>query len=440
MKNVMKKLVIAVLRAEARVVLWRFRPFIIGVTGSVGKTSTKDAIAGIIGHIEGGRNVRASYKSQNSEIGIPLTVLGLENAWGSPLGWLWNILRGALSCLALRYPKILILEVGADMPGDITALVSWLPVDIVVLTRLPDIPVHVANYSSAQAVRDEEAALLLCLRPSGKVVMNGDDPNIMALRKNMSNHMMTYGFGALSAIRGTDVRVYGEEIGEYVRPKGLAFAIEWKGESWPIRIPGVAGEQLATSVLAGVATALTLEYEFDAILHALLYLSTPPGRMRLIEGINDSTIIDDSYNASPVAMEAALATLSQLQKVRTRYVVLGDMLELGEYSEAEHQRIGGIVANVADELCMVGKRSVTYGVGAKEAGMHEEAMRSFESPQEAGKWVADRLASGDVVLVKGSQGSGANAIRTERAVKEMMVHPEEAHKLLVRQEKEWLKR
>ena len=141
MRTVFKNLVVAVITLEARAVLRKYKPKIVAITGSVGKTSTKDAIYAALAR--GGR-VRKSEKSFNSEIGLPLTILGVPNAWHNPLRWLQNIVDGLfLLVLTVEYPEWLVLEVGADRPGDIRSLAAWLPVDIAVITRLPEIPVHV---------------------------------------------------------------------------------------------------------------------------------------------------------------------------------------------------------------------------------------------------------------------------------------------------------
>ena len=150
MRSFFKKLVATLLRAEARLVLRKYNPKVIAVTGSVGKTSAKDAIYAVIADQF---HARKSEKSFNSEIGLPLTILGIPNAWNNPFKWLQNLLDGlALYLFRTSYPEWLVLEVGADRPGDIKKVASWLKVDIAVITRLPEMPVHVELFSSPAEV------------------------------------------------------------------------------------------------------------------------------------------------------------------------------------------------------------------------------------------------------------------------------------------------
>ena len=165
MREAFKKVVVWVLTREARAVLRKYNPKVVAVTGSVGKTSTKDAIFAVLATRY---HVRKSEKSFNSEVGLPLTILGLENAWGNPLKWLQNMFDGLLLILfSAQYPEWLVLEVGADRPGDISSLRRWLRTEVVVITRLPEVPVHVEFFGSAQEVIEEKASLIDTLRPGG---------------------------------------------------------------------------------------------------------------------------------------------------------------------------------------------------------------------------------------------------------------------------------
>ena len=165
---------------------------------------------------------------------------------------------------------------------------------------------------------------------------------------------------------------------------------------------------------------------------ALSNHQTPPGRLKIIKGIRNTTIIDDTYNSSPVAVEEALASLGQISTKGKRIVVLGDMMELGQYSVAQHEKTGHMVAEVADYLVTVGIRSRSIAEGALESGMPESRIRQYEDARLAGKELEELLGEDDIVLVKGSQ-----SIRAERAVEEIMMHSEHASELLVRQDPMW---
>src|SRR3989344_2082713 len=165
MRSVFKQLVVTLLRLEARAVLKKYKPKIVAVTGSVGKTSAKDAIYSVLAE---GSHVRKSEKSFNSEIGLPLTILGAPNAWSNPLKWIENLFDGLfLIIFPAKYPEWLVLEVGADRPGDIKSLATWLPVDVAVITRLPEVPVHVEYFDSPEEVVEEKAALIHALKSGG---------------------------------------------------------------------------------------------------------------------------------------------------------------------------------------------------------------------------------------------------------------------------------
>lgn len=431
MSQFLKSLIVNILTWEARMVLAKHRPFVVAVTGSVGKTGTKDAIYHVL---KDTMSSRKSEKSFNSEIGIPLTVLGLGNAWHNPLLWAWNMLKGfAYVALPLPYPKLLVLEIGADHPGDIARATTWVKPDIAVVTRLPDRPVHVENFAHPDEVIKEKSELVKALSGHGVFVGNADDRTVLGLQTLSRARMLTYGFSEDAQVRGSYAAIDYDEGG---KPIGMIFRVDWQGASVPVRLAGVLGEQPCTAALAALAVGLARGESLVRMAEALETLPVSLGRMHIIEGKNASTIIDDSYNASPVAMEAALATL-QLLEGKRKIALLGDMLELGRYAEEEHQRVGCMTAKVVDELVVVGQRAKWIAEAAERAGLPSSNIHLFVTSREAGEWTSTMISPGDIILVKGSQGSGENTIRMERAVKILMANPADAPKLLVRQEKEW---
>jgi UDP-N-acetylmuramoyl-tripeptide--D-alanyl-D-alanine ligase len=434
MLKFLKTIIVSILTWEAACVLRKYKPFIIGVTGSVGKTTTKDAIYHVL---KDSIASRKSQKSFNSELGIPLTILGLDNAWHNPIFWLWNITKGFLFVLLpLPYPKLLVLEIGADHPGDIKQVTKWIHPDVVVVTRLPDHPVHVEFFHSPDEVKKEKAELVRALKEHGAFIANVDDPAVVSLKELTAARMLTYGFGEEAQVRGGYVNVDYEEREGGKQPVGMIFRVDWQGNSVPVRLPGVLGMQPCVAALAALAVGIAYGESLLRMSEALATFTASPGRMRIIPGVNGSTIIDDSYNSSPVAAEAALETLKFVEGGR-KIAMLGDMLELGQYEEEEHLRIGRIAASFADELIVVGKRAEWIAKAAKRAGHPEGRIHPFADSLEAGTRMRSFIKSHDVVLIKGSQGSGKNLIRMERAVKLLMAHPEDATRLLVRQESAW---
>jgi UDP-N-acetylmuramoyl-tripeptide--D-alanyl-D-alanine ligase len=431
MRNLFKSLVIAILTLEARILLSRMEPKIAMVTGSIGKTSTKDAVHTALATTA---SVRKSEKSLNSEFGVPLTILGLESAWGSPLGWFMNIFVGLVRCLfTFSYPEWLVLEVGADHPGDLTKLMKWVKPDMVVVTRFPAIAPHVEYYSGMEALIEEESQPVYALKDGGILILNDDDERVVALREKVRGaKVITYGTTTRANVvgRGDDI-FYGSDV-EGVVPLGITFNVVAKSEEVPFVIHGALGVQQMYPVLAGVAVGTAFGVELKALSTRFAGHKTPAGRMRIIEGLKGTTIIDDSYNSSPTAAEYALLTLGRV-KGKRHVAALGSMNELGSYSEEAHKELGKLAAEYADMLVTVGDKARGIAEGALNAGMDESTIFQFEDSREAGKFLEGTLQEGDIILIKGSQGG----VRMEKTVEEIMEHPEDRMKLLVRQEGEW---
>ncbi|MFH1170905.1 MAG: UDP-N-acetylmuramoyl-tripeptide--D-alanyl-D-alanine ligase [Candidatus Vogelbacteria bacterium] len=427
-KSFFRWLIILVLRWEAKLILHRYKPKIVAVTGSVGKTSAKDAIALAL---QTASTVRASPKSYNSEIGVPLTILGVANAWHHPFGWLKNILHGfCLIIFRTPYPEWLVLEIGADRVGDIQSLGRWLHPDIAVLTSLPLVPAHVEFFPSPEALFAEKGVLLKAVKPKGAIVINADDERVRELveklivgKKLEQRKIIRFGWSDSADIKISD---------DQLSLKGLTGKVDYAGHTLPLRLTQLYGRQQLYAILAGLAVGVSANYSILPIIQALETYQPPPGRGRLIEGIKNTFILDDSYNASPEAMTAALETLKNFPATGQRIAVLGDMLELGAYTIDAHREIGKIAAKICELIITVGVRAKFIADGATEAGFELSKLLHFDDAREAGQALQPLLLPGDVVLVKGSQAG-----RLERVVEEIMLHPEDKEKLLARQEPEW---
>ena len=429
MKEVFKKAVVSVLTFEAKLLLKRTKPTIIAVTGSVGKTSTKDAIFAVL---KNHRKTRKSEKSFNSEIGVPLSILGLPNAWDNPLLWGWNLVEGLFIALfSKNYPEILVLETGVDRPGDMKSLTAWLKPDIAVMTRLPDVPVHVEYFSSPEAVAEEKLELVRALKPNGVCVYNHDDAKLLAAMAEV--RQPTIGFSRYAPSHFTasaDEIVYRDDI-----PVGSQFKITHLDETVNVKALGSIGVQNAYTFAAAAAVAAQFDISLSAVAEAVASHLGPVGRMRVIPGIKGSCIIDDTYNSSPIAAESALTSLRELRGFTRKIAILGDMLELGQFSTREHERIGEVAAASCDVLITIGVRSRKTAEGALEHGMSEKVVYQYEDAVTAGRELQQLIKPGDVILVKGSQG-----IRAERVVEEVMAEPDRAPELLVRQDSSWKSR
>ncbi len=428
MKKLFKKFVTKVIIFESKLVIRKYNPKIIAVTGSVGKTSTKDAIYSVLSKFS---HVRKSDKSYNSQIGLPLTVLGVPNGWNNPAVWLLNILRGLwLIIWPHKYPSWLVLEVGVGKPGDMAETASWLRTDIVVMTTIPETPVHIEFFHSRKHLVDEKAELIKTLKKNGTLILNADDPTILDMKSRTRNIAVTYGFDKDADLRASEEKIL---YGENGKPEGITFRIDASGKSLPVVMKGVFGEHHIYCGLAAISCAYALKLNLLEAIDALSVHETPVGRMKVLSGMRDAVIIDDSYNSSPVAAEQAVSTLGKIETKGRKIAVLGDMLELGKHTEEAHRKIGGMVKGSTDILVVVGPRAKFFKEGAVSAKMSAKNIHEFNTSNEAAEFMKSFVEPGDVVLVKGSQG-----VRMERVVVAILADYEKQKDLVPRQDAEWL--
>lgn len=423
MKTLLKKITVLILTWEAKRALERYRPKIITVTGSVGKTSTKDAIYAVV---SSAFQARKSEKSMNSEIGLPLAILGLENAWGSATGWLKNICGGArIAFCDEPFPEWLVLEVGADHPGDIEKVGKWLHPDIVVLTRMSDVPVHIEFFRDAEEVLLEKMFLARAVKPGGTLVVNADDWHFMKAVRSLSVHKILYG-----STKEADVKILETKIAL----NGQYGTIEVKNKKQNVELREVVGNHIMYSIAAAFAVAEVLGIG-DNLPDIFRRMDMPRGRMRLLKGKSGSVVIDDTYNSSPIACLEALKTLGELPVKGRKIAVLGDMKELGAHAEEAHRKIGKLAGETVQILVTAGKMAQDIAAGAQKAGLPAEHITSFASSNEVVQNIADTLRQGDIILVKGSQ-----SMRMEKIVEAILEDPSKAPELLVRQEEDWKNR
>jgi UDP-N-acetylmuramoyl-tripeptide--D-alanyl-D-alanine ligase len=415
----------------AKLTLGRYRPRVIGITGSVGKTSTKLAVATVLS-IAGQKRVRAAGGNLNSELGLPLAVLGDYQQSGGPLFW-FKVLLGSTLKLFLPWrrsaqPQVLVLEYGADRPGDIKKLMKIVKPDVAVVTAVGETPVHIEFYQNREEVIREKSELVVNLTPPAKAVLNADEAALLELKKKIAVPVMTFGFSQEADLRISNF----ENRSQAGKPFGISFKLETETSSVPVRIEGIFGRGQAYAAAAAAAVGLIEGLNLVEIAEALSFYRGERGRLRLIPGIKQSYLLDDSYNSSPASAENALRLLADLPASR-KIAVLGDMLELGEYTIAAHEAIGQLAAEVVDLLVTVGPRSKFLAASAKQAGLKSEDVYSFDTADQAKLAVQSLIEEGDLVLIKGSQG-----MRMEKIVLEVMAEPQKAPELLVRQYGKWL--
>lgn len=414
-----KRVITLILVWEAKMALRRHKPKIIGITGSAGKSSTKEAVFSVLASK---CPVRKSEKSYNSELGLALAVLGLKTAWRNPFGWMKNLILGLKIVFKKEFAEILILEMGVDRPKDLERLLKIARPEIGIVTAIGEIPVHVEFFSGSEEVAREKSKLIKSLPAGGLAALNYDDAAVWDMKKDTRAKVLSFGFAEEADIRATN---------ENISLAGTIFKMRYMGSTVPIKLEYVFGKQHIYAALAAAAVGIARGMNLIEIAQNLNTYQPPPGRLRLIKGIKNSFILDDSYNASPLAAHAAIDALKELDG-RRKIVVFGDMLELGKFTIVAHKAVGERVAKAADYFITVGPRSRFAAEEAIAQGMDKDKVVSFSDSREAGSRLKNLIREGDLILVKGSQ-----AMRMERVVEENMANPEDAANLLARQDKYW---
>ena len=428
MKSILQK----ILKALSKAILAKYHPEVIGITGSVGKTSAKEAVYAVL---SSKFKARQNIKNYNNEIGLPLTVIGVESPLRSLAGWL-KVFFGAIKLLFktdFNYPKILILEMAADKPGDLNYFTDLVKCKIGIITSIGDS--HLENFKTIENIKREKATLIKNLDKNGWAILNIDDEKIATLVKETEARIITYAIDKEADVGANEIRLKFPGLDAGGEEFGLSFKLTNRGSSAPVFLPKIISQAGVYSSLAAAAAGIIYGLNLIEIGRALRKYNSPPGRMKFISGIKNTFIIDDTYNASPASSELALQTLGSIAKKgdEYKYAVFGDMLELGASSQSGHEAVGrAVVKNKIDKLITVGERSRDIARGAKGAGLKSDDIFHFATPAEAGKFIGARIKTGDIILVKGSQGA-----RLEKVVLAIMAEPLCAGELLVRQGREW---
>lgn len=427
----MRNILQYILKILAKMVLWRYRPAIVGVTGSVGKTGTKEAIYRVL---KKNFRVRRNIKNYNNEIGVPLTILGQdispETRLTAVLSWAWIFLKAIRTIVWQRkYPEVLILEMAVRQPGDMKYLIDFVPVKVAVMTAIGQFPVHLEFFPEKGKLVEEKSLIFKSLTKTGLAVLNYDDLSVRAMGDTLSGktNIVQYGFG-----QGADIKIsnFKLQIVDLVRNDfGINFKLEYQGSIVPVKMKRALGKQQAFAAAAAASIGLFFGLNLVRISSALTKHRSLAGRAKLLKGIKGSWIIDDSYNASPSSSLAALEILEEMpldNPEAKRIAVLGDMLELGGDTEVGHQQVGQKAASMVDLLFTVGNRARFLAQAAREQGLAKEKVFEFSQTGKAGLSVQRAIKKGDVILIKGSR-----SMQMEKIVKEIMAQPEKAERLLV---------
>ncbi len=426
----MRKILIFILKKLSQLIIWRFKPDIIAITGSVGKTSAKEAIFAVL---KDKRRVRRSISGLNTEIGLPFSIIGdekdfpeeklklvapnsffvsskIKNRKISKLFFWLRVLFLAFYRIIFwrksQYPEILILEYGVGHPGDMNALLEIARPKIGVITAIGDIPAHIEFFSDSEAIAKEKAKLIESLWVGGFAVLNFDDKKVAALQERTRAKIMSFGFRGNSDVKILGLEKNFENNGQF----GISFKFEYEGSFVPVYLNGIIGASHVYAAASGVSIGLIYGLNLVEAAEAFSLNYKPlKGRMNLLSGKKNIHIIDDSYNASPLSMRMALQTLEEINNFR-KVAVLGDMLELGVFSKEAHKGIGKIVAGIADILITVGQSAKIIAEEAKKSGFKENNIFIFNSADEALKSIDAIIQKNDIVLIKASRAIGLNKI------------------------------
>jgi UDP-N-acetylmuramoyl-tripeptide--D-alanyl-D-alanine ligase len=333
----------------------RFEPLVVGVTGSLAKTSTKEQIGEVLAERW---NVLRNTANENNEIGLPLTMmrLGPEH-------------------------EVAVLEMGMYQPGDIAVLAGLARPSIGVVTAVRS--THIARAGSLDEIERGKRELVEALTPGGTAILNADDSRVarMASHVNQGVDVVTYGFDEAANITATDVRSEGFD--------GMSFRLRAAGEEIPVRMPTL-GRHGVHNALAAAAVALVAGLDLPAIARGFAREWHAPHRSTIID-LGPIKVLDDSYNAAPDSMIAALDLLASLPGTR-KVAILGEMLELGETSQPEHRRVEEHARSSADQFVGVGPYS--------DPVAKEDLVENIDR----------YVHQGDVVLIKGSRGAAMDEL------------------------------
>src|ERR1035437_3913092 len=308
-----KKIVKKLFQLEARLILRKYKPKIIAITGSVGKTTTRDFLYSVLSKKF---FVRKSEKSITTVLGVTLTVIGhpsaeiafrVERFSFFPIIWqcLATLFFGLkLLVWKIEYPDWLILEIDADKPGDASSVSGWLSIDILVITAIGAVPSHIEAFDSdIEKFLTEKKKLLNSVSRDGVIIYNGDDETTGHLVSESSLKKISCGLSGDCSVRGSDFEILISNANGLSKPIGMQFNVFSNSEKIIATIIDSVGIHNEYAVLLSTATSGFLNIPEEETIKAIEKSSLLPGRMKIIAGLKDSTIIDDSYNSSPIAVE-----------------------------------------------------------------------------------------------------------------------------------------
>jgi UDP-N-acetylmuramoyl-tripeptide--D-alanyl-D-alanine ligase len=348
---------------------------VIAITGSAGKTTTKEAIADFL---SARFRVVKNKGNLNNHIGLPLSLMQLRDG-----------------------PDVAVMELGMNHSGEISTLVAIAEPDVRVWTNVGD--AHLGFFDSPEAIADAKAEILEGASANTVLVYNADDPRVTARAAAFAGRTLTFGTAATATVRAHDV----EDLGV----AGMRSRVTTPTGERTLQTP-LLGRGNLSNVLAATAVALDFGVAFDEIVERAAGLA-PADRRGAVRRLRDGvTLIDDSYNSSPTALRRALEVLTSDQRAGRKVAVLGEMLELGDHSVRMHEECGRAAASAGLSVLVTigGVAARAMGAAAVDAGMPAGSVSHFDSSSDAAVPVTASLRSGDLVLVKGSRGTRTDIV------------------------------
>jgi UDP-N-acetylmuramoyl-tripeptide--D-alanyl-D-alanine ligase len=345
---------------------------VIGITGSVGKSTTKELIAEVLGQRY--RTVK-NPGNLNNEIGLPLSILRITEAH-----------------------QCAILEMGFYVPGEIKLLAEIASPQVGVITNISQVHLERAGTMEAIVAGKTELVESLPEGPEGTAILNYDELPVRNMAEKTAASVFYYGLSPEADLWASEVESLGLE--------GIRFVLHYRGESLHVRVP-MLGRHSVHTALRAAAVGVVEKLTWQEIIHGLQSSHTQL-RLVAVNGPGGSLILDDTYNSAPASVMAALNLLAELDG--RKVAILGDMLELGDFEERGHRMVGVRAAAVVDELIAVGKLGLWIKEEAVLAGLPEPRTTWLEKTEEAISYLDGRIGTGDVVLVKGSRGMAMERI------------------------------
>jgi UDP-N-acetylmuramoyl-tripeptide--D-alanyl-D-alanine ligase len=356
------------LQRLAKSIRERYRFTLIGITGSAGKTTTKEMIATLVATE---RRTHKSWGNFNNQIGAPLCLDNMPDD-----------------------AEAVVSEMGMNHAGEIAEIAGLMRPDVGVYTNIA--PVHIEFFGTIEGIAAAKRELLENLAPGGTVVVNADNEHVVRISSDYDGPRVTYGIDHDAQYRATNIRERGL--------LGTRLTLEAEGSTRELDLV-LPGRHNLENLLAAIATARAVGISWAGIERGVRDVK-PAYHRGVIVPWRGATIYDDTYNSNPYALRRALELMTQAEASGRRIAVIGDMLELGEQEAEFHRDAGLAIPRAIDVVAGVGKRSIALLDGAAEAGFTRDALHHFENAESAGEWLKSELRDGDLVLIKGSRGVG----------------------------------